>query len=238
MNAFIKNFFKEVKLLTGAIVHQGEELVMQMKVIRRYLMTSDKFSGLTTNELTYAFYLNSHGELDQVYRHYNKELNAEFIGDVLLAYLQVKKRLYSRAGVQALLEGPKAEAPRLNVQQIREFIQVDYNHFLNDRLDYIVGVFLKYQYLRQEGLISIYHKDYWLTLCRYAMDVREWTARRDRNKELLEQYKIIKANNWIPAPEMRAIIYEARRLLYLEFFNDLQQLNIKNFLTEVQCQKV
>lgn len=146
----------EIKILTGAILHTGEKLQLQIDVIKRFLFLH--FSMLNQKEIVHAFYLNVCGTFSQVYRHYNRELNCEFIGDVLRDYLSYKVQLRETKGHlidKAINPNTKLiAAPAIDLPTWQEIIQKEYDLMRADKEDhYSVWALSKYETLKICGLI-------------------------------------------------------------------------------------
>jgi hypothetical protein len=156
-NAVI-DIMSEVKLITGALVHAEDENRMmsrQVEMIQRFLFVG--FGMLTKKEIIQAFYLNSQGYYEDTYRHYNKELNAEFFGDVLRAYLKYK--LYVRETMGPLitkvlqLGGGQQEKREVDYPFWQQLIQEEYDCYRKGLSCYQLWSSRKYYTLRKFGLL-------------------------------------------------------------------------------------
>lgn len=240
------SIFQEIKMLTGAILHSGEDLLLQVKVLSKFIMSHPQFTGLTTNEIRHAFYLNCQGEYDHVYRHYNKELNAEFIGDVLLAYLKYKNIVQKRiiGTVKAIIdpsEGKPIVMP--TEQEIRDCIQQDYEILKKGTIDLIFFAWSKYKLLRRYRVVSIQSREYWWKLYYYAMEQREMYGRRplsrldewEREKvvEVAKIYKAYRDHGHIPFTEHLTIVNLIRKNLYLTFLKEMAAQGINDIFNEI-----
>lgn len=246
LSSKVVDIISEVKILTGAILYTGNELRLQVDVITRFFMSNMAFATLTTNEILHAFYLNNAGEYDQVYRHYNRELNAEFIGDVLLAYIKYKRRLYERVDIKALIDPPK-ETPVVlmpSEEEYRQFILQDLNFYKNGDTDFIFCTPAKYKLLRQLGYIEIYSRHYWNKAYYMSMGerirfsesplIRLSRQERDRVLKLRDLYAEWKKTGVIPVSEHRILVHNTRRNLYLWMLGCLSACGINNIFSEVK----
>jgi hypothetical protein len=150
------DIISEIKLITGALIYEETQLMKtQVKVIERFLISG--FGMLTQKEIIHAFYMNMEGKYEQVFRHYNKELNAEFMGDVLRSYLQYK--LYFRetkgAEIKKLLQlGPKQEINRaIDYEFWKQMVQEEYNSYCKGEASLQMWHAMKYYTLRKHGLL-------------------------------------------------------------------------------------
>ncbi len=243
------SIFQEIKILTGAIMHTGESLHLQVRVLKLFLLSAPQFITLTTNEIRHAFYLNNQGEFDEVYRHYNKELNAEFMGDVLRAYLKYKQDIYRKTGdeIKAMID-PPAEAPRLVKPSEAEYqmiIQRDYNSYLAGALEFIFVSNGVYSLLRRYGAIQLHSRQHWHKLIGYAISERMRLANASMfKKDAWEKENILRLKGiydryqlegWVPPEEFKMIIHTVHKNQYFRFFKTMQYFNIKNIFTEIKC---
>ena len=239
--------FMEVKVLTGAILHKpGDDLVKQIEVLKLFIVSHPVFTGLTVNEVRHAFYLNNQGEYEEVYRHYNKELNAEFIGDVLQAYVRYKNRFYRAKGkeVKAIV-APKDQqpVPVTSESEYREMIQQHYCLYLDDKREWVFMPDRAYQLLRNYGAITITSREHWYHLVGKGMNKRAGYGRTSLiGKDGWEKENILKVrrvyeaweqNGWLPMEEYRMVVHTLRKMLYFHFFETMKYFNIKDIFREV-----
>jgi hypothetical protein len=237
----------EIKLLTGAIIHEGEALQLQLKVIERFLISSKRYAALTTNEILHAFYLNNQGEFGTVYRHYNRELNAEFVGDVLLAYLNYKDGIYARVNIKGLLDPAPERKPLDPITDIAlmGYIQGDYDMYRSDARELIFHSPFKYNLLRRAGLIEVYSRKYWRKMEAYAMaerveygsgrperatDVRE----REDRAAVASMYARFVQDGYLPIAEYRLVVQGVRRRLYMRFFEMIASCGINDIFFDIK----
>ena len=244
--------FQEIKILTGAIMHSGDDLLMQIKVLKLFLLSAPQFITLTTNEIRHAFYLNSQGEYDEVYRHFNKELNAEFMGDVLRAYVKYKHDFHKRhsAEIKELIE-PAADASaiiQLPEDEYMRIIQDHYSRYLSGSTEFIFPSISIYNLLRRYGAIPIYSREYWHKMIGYAIDDRIKQSRatffkkdaweKDNILRLRKIYETYQLEGWIPPAEYRMVIYTLQKRLYLRFLKTMAYFGIKDIFKEITVNKL
>lgn len=87
---------------------QKEMYKIQLQTISKFVINS--FHFFSFEEIVQAFYLNAAGKLGDTYSHYGRELNIEFIGNVLAAYKKYKQALYNQHGPE-LVKTIKGELP-------------------------------------------------------------------------------------------------------------------------------
>lgn len=123
----VVDIVSEIKLVTGAVLCQGQQLLLQIQMLKRFITTG--FGMLSKAEVVEAFYMNNQGQFEEVYVHYNKELNAEFVGNVLRAYMRYKVRFLNekRDKIIDLLSLPKVVKPRtIDVEFWRDEYRMTY----------------------------------------------------------------------------------------------------------------
>lgn len=102
--AQLKKNLAEVVLITGGKMYdEKKEPVMykgQLKSISKILLYS--FSFLTFEEIINAFYLNSAGRFGETHSHYGREINVEFVGNVLASYKKFKQGIFNVHGEDLL----------------------------------------------------------------------------------------------------------------------------------------
>lgn len=108
----LKKNLAEIVLITGGKMYDDvKDPVMykgQLKSISKLLLYS--FGFLTFEEIVNAFYLNSAGRYGEVHSHYGRELNVEFIGNVLASYKKFKQGIFNEHG-DDLVKVIKGELP-------------------------------------------------------------------------------------------------------------------------------
>src|SRR5205823_5208666 len=103
----IVDAMSEIILITGAKSYDGPMLSAQVEIIKRFIWSG--FGSLTQKEIVFAFHLNLQGCYDEIFRHYSRELNCEFIGDVLRGYVKFKTQISKTKGkdIRSLLNPPE-----------------------------------------------------------------------------------------------------------------------------------
>ena len=245
-NALI-DIFKEIKVLTGAIMAEGDDLKIQLRVLNLFLLSHDKFTNLTTNEIRQAFYLNSQGVYDEVHKHYNKKLNAEFVGNVLLSYLKYKKEFYRTHGgeLRKLMAPKQISRAVMNERDYRAVIQMHYDYYCEGNTDLIYVSTITYNLLRRYGAIKVHSRQHWRQLIEQAICERERygnrglvgkdIGERDRIQRVKEIYKRYRKEWWIPRNEWAMVVHTLRRRQYLVFFETMRYYGIRNIFTEITC---
>lgn len=237
----LADVWSEVKVLTGAILRQGEELGIQVKVLHRFILSSPRLSSLTTSEILHAFYLNNAGEYGEVIKHYNQELNAEFVGGVLNAYLK-KKVCFLREKhekVQKLLNPPEAiQKPVYGPEDYKRWIQEDYEFYRYGNHAFITNTASKYLFLRRLNLIRYTSKNKFIQLKNEAFNQREhqkvYEAKTAVSKLITKAvYDSIRETKWIERNEYRGVIHTMRRNVYLKFFELIASCGINQIFTEI-----
>lgn len=233
------DIISEIKLLTGCIIFEGKELQAQLSVIRRFLYSS--FGMLTKEEIIHAFYMNMEGKYNQVYRHYNRELNAEFIGDVLRSYLNYKLYLKETKGpgIKKLLQlGPVQVIKReVDYEFWKDLIQEEYEAFRKGESTLQMWHQRKYYTLRKFGLMP-FTKGFktWMYFFKKVMHGNTAGTNLPAGADIRHLYfgsvaecrKIFKNDqDW-----KRCIDY-LRRYAYWYMLNACQQCGINNLWNEI-----
>ncbi len=95
------DLLQELKVVSGIVLPSEQDLLeTTIKILTRFLRTSYLFPFLTMGEVKFAFYINHQGGLDQIYNHYNREITCKYLGDVLRAYIALKRSIYNRLGTE------------------------------------------------------------------------------------------------------------------------------------------
>lgn len=242
-NMFV-DLLKEIKVLTGAIIHGNEakkDQLAQLNGLKLFVGTSHKFMNLTVKELRQAFYLNNQGELDEIYKHYNKPLNAEFMGSVLSAFLRYKAKFSDTIPEVLYLLRPKQEVPKVTDEMLRHMIQQDYELYRAGQYDNIFNASLKYLYLRRIKALQLTSRKKWWDWYWRAVEYRinrlkQKAATKAENQQrniLLEAYDKFLEEHLIDRAEHRLIVHLARRLMYFRFFDLLAGAAITHVFEDV-----
>lgn len=230
--------FTEVKILTGALMFSGDELKIQIEVLRRFITAHPSAKNMTIAEIRHAFYLNNFGEYETILRHYNRELNAEFVGDVLNAYHKFKRQFMLRARdtIRALLY-PKATANKLTLTnaELQLLVQKDYDDYKIGNTLFIFNVKLKYLFLRKIKLIQLsskasWERNYWLAMKHRA---NEPLASATLNKNRKKVYESFLQTGYIPLSEHKQIVSQTRKIIYFKFFKLLADTAIHNIFEDI-----
>lgn len=233
----IVDIMSEIKLVTGAIIYDGNMLQAQIEMIKRFIVTG--FSELTKHEIILAFYLNSQGELDEVYRHYSRELNAEFIGDVLRAYRRYKQQLNRDKGrlIAKTLNPSTAVKMEIDYEAWKEIIQGEYFKYKNNSLDFTMWHDRKYYTLRKYGLLPYKTIFDWLYFFRSAMSLGRDGLNIPAGADL-KKYKISSPAAaralFKTSDGYRACITLARQLAYGYVFGVFVKTGINNIWEDIK----
>jgi hypothetical protein len=241
----LADIWSEIKMLTGALLHTGKLLETQLRVLQRFLASAPKFATLTTNEILHAFYLNDAGEYGDIIRHYNQELNAEFVGSVLSAYVRKRVKLYGdhRAAISQALNPETFVAPVYGPEDWKRFIQQDYGWYRNgDAAVNILNTTPKYLFLRRCGLIQFTSRKKFWTLYRQALGQREnraiQQAIRERSRlakdNAVDMYTAIRETGVTTRQEHQNTLWLMRRQVYLKFFELIHACAINDIFSEIQ----
>lgn len=250
------DLYTEIKILTGATManmgdpkkpENGNPLKEQVKVLNAFLVSHVNFTSLTVNEIRHAFYLNSQGEYGEVYRHWNKELNAEFMGDVLLAYLKYKRALHDKHGtaIKAAL-GRKDNTVVISkptVEDVKMIIQQHYDMYRKGELDFIYLHDCVYRFLRKVGGIPSYTKGGYLKMMGAAASERERIGQRSlvgrgpaevtEIKYLERIYDEYMVKGFLPADEYLMVIHVMRKTRYMRFFRNMEFFGVDKIFKEI-----
>lgn len=152
----------EIKLITGVLIHEGSMMTAQIKMLKIFLYTG--FGMLTKEEVVQAFYLNLQGKFGETYRHFQKELNCEFLGDVLKAFLKYKLYIRENRGPELtkIMAPPTVAVNTIDYDFFKELIQKEYEHFRVGRNDTQMWHVRKYYTLRKFGLLPFKGLHTWI----------------------------------------------------------------------------
>lgn len=245
----VVDFLSEVKVLTGGILYSdARELSIQLEVVKRFLISHPVFNRLTAKEIVHAFYLNNQGAYPEVYKHYNREINAEFLGSVLLAYVGMKKKLHTEALPQLykmLHQAP--EKPKLKVtnEYMEQLIQMDYDNYRKGDHELIFYHRRSYNYLRKCGMIYYRSAGAWWKWYQHAMEKRKafanarhlTTSDRTKAKSLKELYANYELKSVLPISEHLTVIHHMQLQRYLYFFDCISLCGINKIFEEIQHDK-
>jgi len=249
-NALV-DLWSEIKILSGAILYDKEsaELQIQLDVLCRFVRTHPSFNSLTVSEIRHAFYLNNQGEYAEVYKHWNKELNAEYVGCVLVAYVKRKKELYSKHGQDILKAivppAAKSEVKPITIEEVKAIIQQHYTMYLSGSLEHIYTHDCTYHLLRRLGGIVVtsrqkYYK--WIAVVMAerikwanASEIKKGYSEIDEMRRIRAMYKDYGSIHWpgVSRDEFSLLRHMVRKRLYLHFFKIISDCNIKDIFNEI-----
>lgn len=240
------DIWSEVKLITGAIMYEGNMAGIQLRMLERFIAYEPQFISLTTAEIRHAFYLNNSGRYTEVYRHYNRELNAEFVGSILLAYMKYKDMLYQRSGkeIKGLLNPPQPK-PIHEITQTdwMSYIQQDYEKYKAGQPELIFNCGVKYIFLRKCGLIPLSGRKKWWEWYRNAVCDLELKLRRQtggsegqsitRSRQI-QAWELVRETGIIHRSDHLSVIFHMRRLIYMKFFELIADCAIVDIFTDIE----
>lgn len=156
LQSTVKSFCQYVTVLTGCHIETAATLVT-LKVIKNFLQSQWPF--LTAKELQTAFELNCTGQHWPIVQHYNRQLNCDYIGQVLVAYNENYRRRIVPIIVQTqndairLLSQPK---PKQDVtdKDRQQILQMAYETYLRNPNMPLYGIRTLHGYCVRFGLID------------------------------------------------------------------------------------
>lgn len=159
----LRKALAEIVILTGGKMYDESTnrkmYELQLVIISKFLLGS--FGHLSFSELKNAFYMNCEGKFGKVETHYGREINGEFLGSVLSAYVEYKKRIQceNRQQLDEVLF-PRIEQPDKVLTEAeyqstyRETIEWTYQRFLKElELDELLFPDFFYTTLVKDGFI-------------------------------------------------------------------------------------
>ena len=233
----IVDLVSEIKLVTGSIVYQGDMLVAQLEMIKRFLLSG--FSMLTKEELVEAFYMNLQGAFEEVYVHYNKELNAEFLGNVIRAYVRWKAVLLKENSklLSVLLSPVKREINVIDYDIWKEMVQRDLMYLNGQEAQATLWHSRKYITLRRFGMMPFKGKSSWFYFVKKAIATGKYplnlppgsniNAYKFRNTE--QVFKLFRT-----AQAFHICIEHARKFAYWYVLNVCHECGINSIWTEIK----
>lgn len=244
-NALV-DVWKYVKMASGCLLHEGEEFQAQLRMLYEFITCNPKFATLTINEIKHAFALNYQGCYSEMHRHYNRELNAEFVGSVLNSYLLYRQYLYNHKGemIKRLIEpAPLVIPPKTEAGDWCRMIQEDYELFRAGESQWINNTTQKYYVLRRANLLNYtnvkkYREWFDNALTRVETDVKIRSAnviggRIDKERELAI-YATYRQTGVIPMDQRMKIFHKMRKMLYLQFFDVISKVGINRIFEDIQ----
>lgn len=177
-----------------------------------------------------------------VYGEYGKYfgLNPKSYVFFVRSYLDSEKRRVAKNAFESAKSKVKEISPRLTKGQWKELILSDYRLFKNGESNMIVFMPKKYALLEQEGMITIKSEESWQRWLLKAKDERAYRnthlAKLKGNKSIANEFSKIydefAQTGELPVTEIMHIENEARRLIYLAFFEKMAADGIDNFFTQ------
>lgn len=233
----VADLCSEIKLITGAIMHEGKMLEPQLEMLRRFIVTG--FGNLTKPEIVQAFYMNLQGKFEDVFVHYNKELNAEFIGNVLRAYLRWKARLVQDKGhkIQLLLKAEKLVRRDIDYDFWKDLIQQDFEFYKKFRASDQIWHDRKYYTLRKFGLLYFKSLDTWFWFMKKAIKNTNGVLKVPVNSNMAKYSFVTVAsvvNIFHSHEDFKVCLSEARRLAYLYVLKCCLEGGINNLWEDIK----
>lgn len=236
----VVDVLSEIKLITGGILYEGKELEVQVEMVKRFLWSA--YSILTKEEIVHAFYLNAHGAYEDTYRHYNREINAEFIGDVLQAYLRYKKYIVETRGpeIKKLLNpqiAPKELEAGIDYNFWKQLIQEEYTAYRNGETTMQLWSDRKFHTLVKFGLMPYHDIEGGNSFMRKALASGRGGTYLPENVNL-DDYKFTGPAHvrsiFKTTTDFERCLDYARRLAYWYVLKACMDCSINNLFTEIQ----
>jgi hypothetical protein len=233
----VMDLASEIKLITGAVLHNGEMMEKQIDMLNRFIVTG--FGMLSKSEITQAFYMNLQGQFEEVYVHYNKELNAEFVGSVLRAYIRFKKSFLreKRDMIIDVITTPKTVKIEIDYNFWKEQIHNDINILRCGYESDSLWFDRKYYTLRKFGLMPFKGLKTWFYFIRKALMHYEWDLWFPVNCDL-KTFRIFTVHQVyllfkIPA-DYRKCVEVARKYAYWHVLNACVECGVNDLWKEIQ----
>jgi len=236
----IIDIISSIKMITGAVVYQDNMLQRQVEMIKRFLWSG--YSQLTKEEIINAFYLNMQGCFEEVYKHYNREINAEYLGDVLNGYMRFKRNLINVKGdkVQQILQLENKPAPEMiqvDYSFYKNLIQEEYRAFCKGQQALTFWTRWKYYTLRKEGLLPFSRGlKTWLWFMKEAMRSGKYETVLPSESDL-RFYQFISVKHirglFKTQKEFNRCLDHARQLAYWHILQACRDCGINNLFDEI-----
>lgn len=237
----------EIKIITGVFLYPDGtiEQQAQAEMIKRLLMRTPKYMRLTAAEVAQAFYMNASGYYPETYRHYNRELNAEFFGDILNAYINYKKKFATEKRdmfFRSLNPHEEPPIPVITVLQWKQFIQEDLQKMIHGQQSLIFNCTPKYFFLRRMGYITLDSRDHWWRWYRYAVEQRqrevlrtaaETEGAKASKRTMLGILGDILEAGTIPARSHRGLVHLTRRTIYLSHLRAVKEYGATDIFSQI-----
>ncbi len=247
LHDFMADLLSEISIMTGAKAYEYDwQNSMLITVIIKLLKKDDAIMALTTNEVSDAFYLNHNGAYPHTHSTYNKEINADYVGNIIRDYRYYKLRsLEKEWAINKILNPPPEKPiPVYTTADYKKFIQMDYELYKTGNTDYIFNIEKKYILLRRAKII-IYPSplsDAWKKWYQVALKKREWNtyttkpvgeAERLTKRKAMEMYHLIKTANIVPQDEHISVVSMLHKLVYFRFFELMKEQKIERIFEEI-----
>lgn len=236
--------WSEVKLATGAKLHDanlenGKLLDLQLAVLLKFI-TRSPFIELTVADLTTAFYMNAAGHEWKTFPHYGKEINVEWVGQVVGAYWQFYRKTWAEHG-DSVLRAIAPPPPPKPVRHIPESfwqqeIQKDLETFRKKGIyTKVINASHKYCYLRKIGceLLKIKNRRHWQ---KWMNDTANHIVQHpsSNDPDLVREIEgEMKGHRRASAKARRAVVFEFRKHSYLYFLQLMYQTAIVNIWQDI-----
>lgn len=224
-----------VKLLSGALLHEGDMLLLQLEMLRDFLATSS-FRDLTVADLTTAFKLNAAGDAWETIPHYNREINAEWVGQVLRKYTDIFRKMWRDHGdaIRKALLPPVPEKPKpgpLPESFWQGEIQKDLELLRAGKAEWIFNRAAKYCYLRKLQAIPMPSRAWW----KHSVTVSMRILSRDKKcSHYTEYYRWMRyEQETVSRGAYREACLENRKRWYLAFLELMRDTAIVDIWRDV-----
>jgi hypothetical protein len=184
------------------------------------------YGDLKKSEICHAFTLNYQGAYAEKYRHYNRELNAEFIGDVLDAYKLLKEDFFQRTGMVVM---DILKPANNDLQGWKELIEHDYYLVKERTMEAVFYSPEKYIALRKMQFIKIESVKQWLSWMKFAFESLDFktqnilgcpTPKFESIGSVVKGFTCYK--------DFRNFLIEARHIIYMEYLRACLKKGFEN----------
>lgn len=234
----VVDLISEIKLITGAFVYDGNMMKAQVEMLKRFLVTG--FGMLSKEEIVESFYMNHQGVFDEVYVHYNRELNAEFTGNVLRAFLKWKAGFLreKRDRIIGILAPIKMPERDIDYDFWKVRVQEDLNILQFKSNEISMWHQRKYYTLRKFGLMPFKGISSWFYFIRKALISQRWhlylPAKTDMSK-----YKFVTINQvyllFKNPDDFKLCVEVARKFAYWYILNACAECGVNNLWKDIKA---
>ncbi len=220
--------FTEVAMITNVPLYEDlPDQLAQIEVLKKFLISSPRFSQMHTGDIVQAFYMNEDGSHWEQVRHFNKYFSCEYLGAVLNPFLRFKMKLEpKRKMMMERISGPVAAMiPFFGADYWKTEINADLGLLMAGNEKLIFNVETKYKFIRKENIIHIRsraHFHRWLGFTigqlheREARKPTKTEVQKQEKQKALAQYAEIMATGAIPIELLRKFVMLTRREIYLQ----------------------